>query len=80
MKNSAFLFARIFLKKEEEVLSEVQKINGVDYAVLLFGKEDLLARVSAEDVESLYRTVLSQIRKVPGLQLTKTFVCKPGRE
>lgn len=80
MTNSAFLFARIKPKSEQEVLDKVQRINGVDYAVLLIGKQDLIARVSANDVESLYRSVLSRIREVPGLQLTKTFVCKPGRD
>ena len=80
MTNSAFLFARIKPKNEPEVLEKVQKISGVDYAVLLIGKHDLLAKVSARDVESLYRSVLFRIRKVPGLQLTKTFVCKPSFE
>lgn len=78
MKNSAFLFGRIRPDKEQEVLDSVQRIAGVDYAVLLYGREDLLAKISAEDVESLYRHVLSKVREIPGLQLTKTFVCKPG--
>jgi len=79
-KQTAFLFAKIDLNSEQEVLEHLQGLEGVDYAVLLFGKPDLLAMVSAQDVEDLYRNVLAKVQKVPGLQLTKTFVCKPGRD
>lgn len=77
MKNNAFLFARIQLRNEQKVLDDIQRIDGVDYAVLLFGKEDILARISAQDVETLYRDILAKVRKIPGLQLTKVFVCRP---
>jgi|ETN01SMinimDraft_4_1059930.scaffolds.fasta_scaffold15512_3 DNA-binding Lrp family transcriptional regulator len=76
MENNAFLFARINIKNEQEVLEKVQKINGVDYAVLLFGKEDLLAKLSAKNVDVIYKETLSKLREIPGLEATKIFLCK----
>jgi len=77
MTERAFIFARIKPKNEQEVLDQLQLMNGVDYAFLLIGKDDLLAKVSAEDAEILYKQILSKIREIPGLKLTKTFVCRP---
>lgn len=58
----------------EPVADAVAEIREVDYVVLTAGQYDLLAELVCESDEHLLQIVSSQIRSIPGVRDTDTFV------
>lgn len=58
----------------EAVASAIEQLPEVDYLVICAGSFDILAEVVAEDDEHLLTLVNRQIRAIPGVRSTETFV------
>jgi Lrp/AsnC family transcriptional regulator for asnA, asnC and gidA len=56
------------------VADAVAALSAVEYVVLTAGGVDLLVEVVVEDDESLLRLLNEQIRKIPGVLRTETYV------
>jgi DNA-binding Lrp family transcriptional regulator len=59
--------------KEHEVYSELLKIKEIVELNQLFGEYDLIAKIEAEDFDTLGRLVVDKIRGVKGVIDTKTL-------
>jgi Lrp/AsnC family transcriptional regulator for asnA, asnC and gidA len=57
-----------------EVADQLADLDDVDYVVVTAGSFDILVELVAEDDEHLLRVLNEQIRKVPGVRDTETFV------
>ena len=69
--------AMIGLKVEGDALvvaDAVAALSEVEYVVLTAGAFDLLVEVVVEDDESLLELLNEQIRKIPGVRTTETYV------
>ena len=58
----------------EAIAEQLAKIDEVDYIVITAGSYDLIAEVVVEDDAHLLRLVNGQIRAIPGVQRTETFL------
>ena len=58
----------------EPVLSKLEAMSEVDYVVVTAGSFDVLVEVVCEDDDHLLDVVARQIRSIPGVQNTETFV------
>jgi Lrp/AsnC family transcriptional regulator, regulator for asnA, asnC and gidA len=56
------------------VADRVARIEAVDYLVLTAGSFDLLAEIVCENDEDLMEVLNKEIRSIPGVQSTETFV------
>ncbi len=57
-----------------EVADRLAALDDVDYVVVTAGSFDILVELVAEDDEHLLRVLNEQIREVPGVRDTETFV------
>ncbi len=57
-----------------DVADRLADLDDVDYVVVTAGSFDILVELVAEDDEHLLRVLNEQIRKVPGVRDTETFV------
>ncbi|MEM4245822.1 MAG: Lrp/AsnC ligand binding domain-containing protein [Candidatus Bathyarchaeia archaeon] len=51
-----------------------KKITGVKEVYLIFGRYDLMVHLEASSVEEILRIVDDEIRNIPGVQATETFM------
>jgi Lrp/AsnC family transcriptional regulator for asnA, asnC and gidA len=58
----------------EAVSKQIERLPEISYLVLVTGKYDLLAECVTEDDEHLLQVTNSQIRNIPGVITTETFV------
>jgi Lrp/AsnC family transcriptional regulator for asnA, asnC and gidA len=56
------------------VADELAKLSAVDYVVLTAGSFDILAEIVCENDDDLIELLNKQIRAIPGVQSTETFV------
>jgi len=59
----AYVLLECFTGSEEEVISEINKIPGVDEINGVLGKYDVFVKVSSDNPDSI-EDIISQIRKV----------------
>jgi DNA-binding Lrp family transcriptional regulator len=69
----AYVLIQTDIEKPLQVAAEVRKIHGVASAAVVVGPYDAIARVGAEDVDSLGKLVLTKIQAVEGV--TRTLTC-----
>jgi len=70
---TGFVLIRTAPTKEREVYSELLKVKGIVELHPLFGEYDLIAKVEAEDINTIGRVVVDRIRAVKGVIETKTL-------
>jgi Lrp/AsnC family transcriptional regulator for asnA, asnC and gidA len=58
----------------EDLADSLADVEGVDYVVITAGGFDLLVEVVCEDDDQLLEIVNRQIRSLPGVLTTETFV------
>ncbi|MBT5806074.1 MAG: Lrp/AsnC family transcriptional regulator [Candidatus Nanopelagicales bacterium] len=58
----------------EAVAHHLEQLPEISYLILVTGKYDLLAECVAEDDDHLLQVTNSQIRKIPGVVSTETFI------
>ncbi|CAN5869693.1 Lrp/AsnC ligand binding domain-containing protein [soil metagenome] len=69
----AYVLIRTDVGKSPSVVSEVNQIRAVVTAEVVAGPYDAVARVTAENVDSLAKLVVSKIQAVDGV--TRTLTC-----
>jgi Lrp/AsnC family transcriptional regulator for asnA, asnC and gidA len=57
-----------------EIASALSKMPEVDYVVITAGSFDVLVEIVCENDDSLIKIINSQIRRLPGVTSTETFV------
>jgi len=62
------------LAKEDEVVKELMKIEGVKEAYALYGIYDVIAEVEAESMEKIREIVLTRIRRLENVRTTITLI------
>ncbi|MEM3736791.1 MAG: Lrp/AsnC ligand binding domain-containing protein [Candidatus Bathyarchaeia archaeon] len=73
----AFILIRVGERKAysaayyKEVFS---KIKGVEEVHVLFGQYDFILKIQAENVDALAQIVDNEIRIIPGVHSTETFI------
>ncbi len=68
---AAYIFIELSATDLDKIVSQLRDIPGVEQAHILFGPTDCIAYVTAEDNESLGKTVMA-IRGVHGVVNTDT--------
>ncbi len=69
----AFVLIQTEIRKPLPVATQVGQVHGVVTAVVVTGPYDVIARLTADDVDSLGKTVVSTIQAVDGV--TRTLTC-----
>lgn len=69
----AYVLMQTEIGKPSPVASQVGQVHGVATAVVVTGPYDVIARLTADDVDSLAKTVVSKIQAVDGV--TRTLTC-----
>lgn len=62
------------ISSQEEVARHIRKIPGVLEASIISGEIDIIAKVRAADIDELGETVITRIRRIPGVSKTVTSV------
>ena len=53
---------------------KLKEISGVTDVYLILGRYDLLVRLEAETANDIFRIVDDEVRNIPGVQATETFM------
>lgn len=69
---SAYVLITCELGSEDQVVDNLNKLTGVD-ATRLDGSYDLIAKVEAESIENLMKTIGFDIKKLDRIQATLTL-------
>jgi len=71
---SAFVLVYTNSGCEDNVLTDLKKIKGVEEAHVLYGVYDLIARVRADTMEDLKNLVTQQVRRINEVRSTLTLI------
>ncbi|MFH1105206.1 MAG: Lrp/AsnC ligand binding domain-containing protein [Actinomycetota bacterium] len=69
----AYVLIQTKIGKLQGVASEASRTTGVATAAVVAGPYDVVARVAADDVDSLGKLVVSRIQAIDGV--TRTLTC-----
>ena len=72
MSASAYLLIESDVGKVRDVLKSIQKIKGVESAKAVTGPYDIIAHLSARDIDSLGKIVTEQVQRAKGIKRTVT--------
>jgi DNA-binding Lrp family transcriptional regulator len=68
-----FVLIHVSIKHEFEVFNKLSKIPEVIELHSLFGEYDLIAKIEAEDYDSLGQIIIHKIRTIDGILYTSTL-------
>jgi DNA-binding Lrp family transcriptional regulator len=75
----AFVTAKVgssdYLGATKTIKEKIAKIPGVLKVDITFGRYDIIAEVEAKDLDELSRLVTDQIKNIPNILSTETFIC-----
>jgi DNA-binding Lrp family transcriptional regulator len=76
MKNmpSAFVLINAEIGSEEEVLNELNKVEGVKEAYVVYGVYDIVAKISADTMDKLKDIVTWNVRRLNKVRSTLTMI------
>ncbi len=74
----AYILVKVESGKDEEVLREIKKMEGVKQTTPTYGNYDLHVEVSFDTMEALDRIIFEKIRRVPGVKETVTLIASRG--
>jgi DNA-binding Lrp family transcriptional regulator len=75
---TAYILAKVEAGKDEEVLKEIKKRQGVMQATPTYGVYDLHVEVSFTTMEELDGFIFNEIRRLPGIKETVTLIAFKG--
>ena len=75
---TAYVLAKVESGKDDEVLSEAQKLVGVKEATPTYGVYDLHIKVEFKSIEELDEFIFNKIRRIPGVKETVTLIAFRG--
>lgn len=70
----AFVLLNTEIGSENRVLQELQKIQGVDEAYLVYGVYDLIASISSDSHDILKNAIMTKIRQIENVRSTLTMI------
>ncbi len=70
----AYVLINVRGGKAREVVSKVQRIEGIKSANACWGRPDVFALVEAKDDSTLAETVLAKIQTIDGVENTDTHI------
>jgi Lrp/AsnC family transcriptional regulator for asnA, asnC and gidA len=75
----AFVTAKVgssdYLGATKTIKEKIAKIPRVVKVDIIFGRYDIIAEVEAENLDELSRLVTDQIKSIPNILSTETFIC-----
>lgn len=71
---TAYVLANCIAGVEEKIIDEIAKISEVGEVRGTYGVHDIFVKVKSTDMETLNRTITSEIRRIPGITSTMTLV------
>jgi len=63
---------------EKDILKEIQKIEGVSKAHMIYGPFDIIARIEADNLDKVNEIVTEYIRKKDNVRSTSTMTVVGG--
>ncbi len=72
--HSAFVLMNAELGKENQIVSEIKKIDSVKEVYPVYGVYDVLMVIESDSMEALRETITSKIRKLDGIKSTLTMI------
>ena len=76
---TAFVLMNTHVGSEQDVLRELQKVEGIEEAFAIYGAYDIIARVESESMERLKQTITWNIRKLDSVRTTITMIVDPNK-
>jgi len=70
----AFVLINAEIGSEEEVLKELNKVEGVEEAYIVYGVYDIVARVTADTMDKLKDVVTWNVRRLNKVRSTLTMI------
>lgn len=74
MVTLAYVLFKVSSGTEREVCQKIVSFDEVLEADVIFGEYDLIAKISAPDLDSLEDFLSDKLRNVPGVILTSTMI------
>jgi DNA-binding Lrp family transcriptional regulator len=74
----AFVLVNAETGSEDEVVTELRKIENVKESYTVFGVYDVVAKVEAESMDKLTETITWKIRKLDKVRSTLTMIVIEG--
>ena len=75
----AFVTAKVgpseYLGTMKTIKEKIAKMPGVLRVEIIFGRYDIIAEVETKDLDELSRLVSDQIKSIPNIVSTETFIC-----
>ncbi|MGD8506630.1 MAG: Lrp/AsnC ligand binding domain-containing protein [Candidatus Bathyarchaeota archaeon] len=71
---SAFVLINAEIGSEEEVLNELNKVEGVKEAYVVYGVYDIVAKISADTMDKLKDIVTWNVRRLNKVRSTLTMI------
>ena len=73
--SSGYVLVNVEPGHEKSVCEAAASLDCVSDTNLLFGDYDLIIKLEGEDMGDIARSVVEQIRSIPGVSNTKTLAC-----
>lgn len=70
----AYILGQVSPQMEKEALSKISEIKQVTEINIVYGKYDMIAKVTTDTMEELKDLVVKQIRDSGAIELTQTLV------
>ena len=71
----AFIMVKIDVGHAEEIRHDIDEFDGVTDAHVVAGAYDLIVEAETPEVYDLMHTVATQLRGLPAVVDTKTYIC-----
>lgn len=68
----AIIYIRTDSGKALDLLGQIKNLGGVKFAAATTGRFDLVVRIEVSDLESIGKSVVGDIQKIPGVKYTET--------
>ena len=71
---TAFVLVNTEIGSDNDVLTVLKKVDGVQEAYNVYGVYDIVAKIEAESMDNLKRVVTWNIRRLKGVRSTLTMI------
>ena len=71
---TAYILVNCTLGSEENIISEIAKLVGIEEVRRTYGVHDIFVKVKSDNTEAMNHTITNKIRKIPGITSTVTLV------
>jgi DNA-binding Lrp family transcriptional regulator len=71
---TAYILVNCTLGSEENIISEIAKLVGVEEVRGTYGVHDIFVKVKSDNTEAMNHTITNKIRKISGITSTVTLV------